>query len=207
MADVLTALTGGGSDDLYEEIIRENLEKRVLVFNDDVNEAVLENYILYILKWNREDKEAGIPADKRKKITLIINSGGGDAFSGFNFVDVVTESITPIRAICMSMACSMAYHLFICCKERFAFPNSVLLQHDGELTLQNSTSKVRDTMRFFEDMERRTKEHVLKYTKMTEEFYDSHYDQEYWMYANDKGKELGCVDYIIGEDCTLDDIL
>ena len=56
-------------------------------------------------------------------------------------------------------------------------------------------------------MEERTKQHVLKYTKMTEEFYDKHYDQEYWMYANDKGKEFGMVDYIIGEDCTIDDIL
>lgn len=204
MADILTALTGS-TDDLYEEIIRENLDKRILIFNDEVNEAVLENYILYILKWNREDKD--IPIEKRHKITLIINSNGGDCFSGFNFVDVCTQSITPIRAVCMSLAASMAYHLFICCSERFAWPNSVLLQHDGELTLQNSTSKVRDTMRFFEDMEKRTKEHVLKYTKMTEEFYDAHYDQEYWMYANDKGKELGCVDYIIGEDCTIDDIL
>ena len=62
-------------------------------------------------------------------------------------------------------------------------------------------------MKFFEEMEERTKQHVLKYTKRTEEFYDKHYDQEYWMYANDKGKELGMVDYIIGEDCDLDDIL
>ena len=91
--------------------------------------------------------------------------------------------------------------------ERYAFPSSVLLQHDGELSLQNSTSKVRDTMKFFESMEERTKQHVLKYTTMTEEFYDKHYDQEYWMYANEKGKELGMVDYIIGEDCSLDDIL
>ena len=206
MAEIALPLMGQG-DDLYDEIIRENLSKRILIFNENVTDAVIENYILYILKWNREDKEAGIPKESRRKITLIINSAGGDAFSGFNFVDCISQSTTPIRAICMSMAASMAYHIFICCPERYAFQNSVLLQHDGELTLQNSTSKVRDTMRFFEDMERRTKEHVLKYTKMTEEFYDSHYDQEYWMYANDKGKELGCVDYIIGEDCILDDIL
>ena len=204
MAELMTLL-GGGNDDLYTEIIKENLDNRVLIFNDDVNDGIIENYLMYIMRWNREDKD--LPIEKRKKITLLINSGGGDCFSGFNAVDVITNSITPIRAVCLGMAASMAYHIFICCQERYAFPNSVLLQHDGELSLQNSTSKVRDTMKFFEEMEERTKQHVLKYTKMTEEFYDKHYDQEYWMYANDKGKELGMVDYIIGEDCDLDDIL
>ena len=42
---------------------------------------------------------------------------------------------------------------------------------------------------------------------MTEEFYDEHADREFYIYADDAKKTLGCVDYIIGEDCTLDDIL
>ena len=41
---------------------------------------------------------------------------------------------------------------------------------------------------------------------MTEEFYDKIYEQEYWMYASE-AKELGCIDYIIGKDCDLDEIL
>ena len=62
-------------------------------------------------------------------------------------------------------------------------------------------------MKFFENMEERTKAYVLSRTNMDEEFYDAHYDQEYYMYANEEAKRLGCVDYIIGEDCNLDDIL
>ena len=49
MAELMTLL-GGGNDDLYTEIIKENLEHRVLVFNEDVNDSLIENYILYILK-------------------------------------------------------------------------------------------------------------------------------------------------------------
>lgn len=53
MAELMTLLGTGGNDDLYTEIIKENLKNRVLVFNEDVNDSLIENYILYILKWNR----------------------------------------------------------------------------------------------------------------------------------------------------------
>lgn len=206
MADVITALTGG-QDDLYDEIIRENLSKRILIFNDEVNESVLENYILHILKWNREDKEAGIPIDKRKCITIYINSPGGSSIDGFSLVSAIQSSTTKIRGVCFGLCASMGYHIFLACHERIAFRSSILLQHDGSLEISSSTQKAKQTMAFFDEMDKRTKEFVLSRTNMTEEFYDSVYDQEYWFYAYPKGKELGCVDKIIGEDCTLDDIL
>ena len=203
MAEVLSLLVGGG-DDLFTEIIKENLDQRVLVFNDDVNDMVIENYILYILKWNREDKD--IPVEKRRDITIYINSPGGSAISGFNFVDVIRNSATKVKGVCFGLAASMGYHILLACHERIGFKNSILLQHDGEISISNSTSKAKDTMKFFDSMEQRTKEYVLSRTTMTEEFYDKIYDQEYWMYA-DEAKKLGCIDKIIGEDIDLDEIL
>ena len=61
-------------------------------------------------------------------------------------------------------------------------------------------------MAFFNSLDERIKNHVTSKTKITSEFYDSIYDKEYYMYANEEGKELGCVDYIIGEDVTINDI-
>ena len=203
MANAL-GLLAGGCDEFYNEIIKENLDQRILIFNDEVNEGVIENYILYNLKWNREDRD--LPVDKRQPITIILNSPGGCTFDGFAMVDVILQSKTPIRAICLGLAASMGYHILLACDERIAFKNSILLQHDGEIAIQNSTSKARDTMKFFEDGERRTKEYVLSRTKMTEEFYDKIYEQEYWMYAQE-AKELGCIDKIVGEDMDFDEIL
>lgn len=77
----LMALLVAGNDDLYTEIIKENLANRVLIFNDEVNDSLIENYILYILKWNREDKD--IEPSKRRKIKIILNSPGGDCMIGF----------------------------------------------------------------------------------------------------------------------------
>ena len=86
-----------GNDDLYSEIIRENLNNRILIFNDEVNDSLIENYILYILKWNREDKD--IDPAKRRRITLILNSPGGDCMIGFGgMVNCIEQSKTPIVA-------------------------------------------------------------------------------------------------------------
>ena len=204
MADLILPISSE-NDDLYTEIIKENLNNRVLIFNDEVNDSLIENYILYILKWNREDKD--IEPAKRRKITLILNSPGGDCMIGFGgMVNCIEQSKTPIVAVGMGLVASMAFHIYIACKEKYALKDSIFLMHDGEKSAQSSGGKFKDVARFFDSMDDRTKQHVLKYTKMTEEFYEEHLDREFYMYA-DEAKELGCVDKIIGEDCDLDEIL
>lgn len=205
MSDLLLPLLGGNNDDLYTEIIKENLKKRVLIFNDEVNDNLIENYILHIFKWNREDKD--IDPSKRKKITLIINSPGGDCMIGFGgMVNCIEQSKTPVIAVGIGLVASMAFHIYIACKERYAFKDTVLLMHDGEQSAASSGGKFKDIARFFENMDNRTKQHVLKYTNIDEEFYNDHQDREFYIYADD-AKELGCVDKIIGVDCDLDEII
>lgn len=193
-----------GNDDLYSEIIRENLNNRILIFNDEVNDSLIENYILYILKWNREDKD--IDPAKRRRITLILNSPGGDCMIGFGgMVNCIEQSKTPIVAVGMGLVASMAFHIYIACKERYAFKDTILLMHDGMQSAASSGGKFKDIAKFFDNMDARTKQHVLKYTKIDEAFYDSHQDREFYIYA-DEAKDLGCVDKIIGVDCDLDEI-
>lgn len=203
MPDIVTFQNSNTGEDFYGEIIRENLDNRILIFNDQVDENVMENYILRIIKWNRED--ANVPVEYRPKIKIYIDCPGGEVVTGLNFVDVIMQSKTPIVGIAFSMAASMGYHIFLACHERLAFKNTVFLQHDGELVIQNSSSKAKDTMHFFNRMDERLKKHVLSRTTMSEEFYDKIYDQEYWMFADD-AKALGVVDKIIGEDCNIDEI-
>ena len=205
MSDLLLPLLGGNDDDLYTETIKENLKNRVLIFNDEVNDNIIENYILHIFKWNREDKD--IDPSKRKKITLIINSPGGDCMIGFGgMVNCIEQSKTPVVAVGIGLVASMAFHIYITCKERYAFKDTILLMHDGEQSAASSGGKFKDIARFFENMDNRTKQHVLKYTNIDEEFYDDHQDREFYIYADD-AKELGCVDKIIGVDCDLDEII
>ena len=70
-------------DDIYTEIIKNNLNDRRIVINQEITDDLLENVCLMILKWNTEDKN--LPVDKRKKIFIYVNSDGGDCVMGLRF--------------------------------------------------------------------------------------------------------------------------
>ncbi len=59
-------------DDIYSEIVKNHLNDRRIIINQEITDDLLENVCLMILKWNAEDKN--LPVDKRKKIFLYINS-------------------------------------------------------------------------------------------------------------------------------------
>lgn len=197
-------LLAQNQSDIWDEEYRYNLKNRILILNSDITNGVIEDYVHFIMKWNREDKD--IPIKKRKPITLIINSFGGDVFSGQGLINVILMSKTKVRTIGIGMVGSDAYLIFLAGDKRYSFADTTYLMHDGAITIENSTSKARQTADFFDKMEERVKQYILERTSIDEEFYDEVYDREYWMYPQE-AKELGIVDAIIGEDCDLDEIL
>lgn len=203
MADLMTLLEPDNNE-MYNEVIKRNLEKRVLIFNEDVTDSILENYIMYILKWNAEDKH--IPAEQRKKIWIILNSPGGEKLAGMMFLDVIKQSKTPIYCLIVSLAASMASYIPMVSWKTYAFAHSVVCIHDGEVGVVQTTRKANDTMNFIKKCDERLDALVIENTKITPEFLDNIADREYYMFA-DEAKELGIVDYIVGTDCSIDDIL
>lgn len=202
MPDVLIA--GNNSTmNIYEELYREYLENRILVLNADIDDNIIDDYVLYILKWNKEDID--IPIEKRKPIWIYISSPGGNTFDANIMVDIIMQSKTPIYGVALDLVASAAYVIYLACHERYAFSSSAFLQHEGEMAIENSRSKFKQTAAFFNNMENRSKDFILSRTNMTSEFYDSIYETEYWMFAAD-AKELGVVHKIVGEDCSIDDI-
>ena len=195
---------GANTPTPYDELFAENLDRRIIVLNDEIDDNLIDNIMLFILKWNREDID--IPRKKREKIKLYINSPGGDGFTAAQFCSLIESSETPIVGVAFNMVASAAYYIYITCHERIAFDNSTFLQHEGEMELSNTTSKFKDTFEFYDDMEQRFKDLILKHSKMTKDYYDAVYNKELWLYAN-QAKELGIVDKIIGIDCKLDEIL
>lgn len=205
MPDILTAITSGNSQDsAYDELYREYLDNRTLFLNNEIDENIIEDYIMYILKWNKEDMN--LPRESRKPIKLFISSPGGNVFDSNIFVDVIESSKTPIIGIALDIVASASFHIYIACNERIAFSDSAFLIHDGEIAVENSRKKAKDTMAFFDEGDIRLKNHILRHTNIDEEFYESIYESEFWYYAQ-RGKELGVVHKIVGEDVDLDYIL
>lgn len=197
MADILTELLDTENDSIYDETIKEFLEDRKIIFNKDVDSSVLEDIILHIIKWNKEDKD--IPIDKRKKIFIYLASDGGDVIAGNSLVSAIEASKTPIVGVAFSIAASMASSILISCHERVAFKTSVILIHDGSQGVYSSPNKAKDVMKFYEKLDALDKNLILTRTNITEDEFEENKDRERY-FLGEEAKEKGIVDKIIGVD-------
>lgn len=186
-----------------DELFLEDLEKRKLFLDGEINESTFREVGYYILKMNEEDKS--IPAEKRKPIKLYISCYGGSVIAGLTLINIIKASITPIYTIVVGEAYSMAFYIGISGNKRFAFPDSTYLIHDGGIGIQTSTSKVKDYVVFDDQINKKLQALVADCTKLTVDELEEKSRIEWYLFA-DEAKEKGIVDYIIGEDCTLEEV-
>ena len=184
----------------------EDLLNRRLYLNDVINEESLDTMVYHILRYNRLDK--GLSPDERKPIILYINSPGGAVVEGYGVIDAIINSKTPVYTVNQAACFSMGFLIFIAGHKRYAMPHSEFLLHDGSSGFGfESTAKLKDRMEFETmQIEQMTKEYIIGHSNISEELYEEKYRNE-WYFLPEEGKELGVVDYIIGKDCTIDDIV
>ena len=69
MADIATLLScGGPQDSAWDELYKKYIEDRMIVLNGEIDVNTIEDIIMWVLWWNKEDQD--IPVEKRKKIRL-----------------------------------------------------------------------------------------------------------------------------------------
>ena len=194
-------LTGNNNDEFYNQMMKNNLENRTLIINETIDDSVLEDYAMYIIQWNREDKN--LPIENRKPIWIILNSEGGEVLSGIMLINVIKASLTPINCLIAGLAASMASYIPMVCTTTYAFPNSVVCLHDGQTGVYSTSRKASDMMDFYKSCDDILRQLVIENTNMSPEFLDQIADREFYIFA-DKAMEYGIVDEII---CTLDEVL
>lgn len=201
MKDIKTIMNIG----YFEEYEMSDLEERRLFINSVIDDEIIDTIVYHILRYNREDK--GIPVSQRIPIKLYINSTGGDVYSGYGLISAITSSITPIYTINQGTCASMAFLIFIAGNKRYSMKNSMFLMHEGFTGGFDNTSKMRDRMEFeTEQLEEHTRNFVLDHTSIEEDFYKKKYRIEWYMLP-EEAKQYGICDYIVGKDCTIEEII
>lgn len=195
-------LESGGM--LDEALDLRDLKNRKLYLTFDITSYVVEKIIRHILQYNFEDK--GIPVEERKPIILYITSNGGAVEAGFGLIDVITNSKTPIYTVNLAYQYSMGFLIGLAGHKRFAFKHAHFLMHDGVNAVIDSGQKAQDKMEFNKYFEEKIKEYVVSRTNVTAKEYNKRLRLEWYMLA-DEAKKWGMIDYIIGEDCSLDDVV
>lgn len=190
----------------YEDkLLQENLDNRRLFLNEEIDDDVISSTVFNIIRFNKLDD--GIPVDERKPILLYMNTLGGSMFDAMGLVDAITTSITPVYTVNLAMCASAGFSVFIAGKKRFAMPHSTFLMHDGSMVAMDSTAKTKDLVDFLcGEYENQVMQHVLDHTKIESDYYEEKYRKEWWILPHE-AKERGIVDYIIGEDCDISEIL
>lgn len=187
-----------------ESLVMEDVEARKLYINGEINESIMENITYYILKYNAVDK--GVPVDERRPILLYINSCGGSCLAGDSCISTILASKTPIYTINIGYNFSMGLSIFLAGSKRYAYPDSSFLMHDGYDGIENVASKVIDYAKFMVARNKRTKNYILSRSNITSKKYDSIFRED-WFFFTDEAKDYGFVQYVIGEDCDIDEIL
>ena len=179
--------------------------ERKMWFIGEVDENIIGSMVYNILRYNALDKD--IPVEQRKPIILYLSSPGGEVMNGLGLVSAIQTSKTPVYTVVLAEACSMGLVISIAGHKRYCMPNAVYLMHDGSTGVIDSSAKARDRISFdCGDLADRLKKIILEKTKLTKKQYDDKYRQE-WYFLPDTAKKYGFTDYIIGEDCEIDEIL
>lgn len=189
---------------LQEVFYIKDLKQRRLTLNEDIEQSTVHEIVRHILQYNRDD--INLRAEERKPIILYISSNGGEVDSGFELIDVIKNSVTPVYTVNLGYQYSMGFLIGLAGHKRFATKNAKYLIHDGSSFIYGSSTKVEDQVEFNKSVNYRVKEYILANSTMKEEEYDANLRREWYMFS-DEAKRLGLTDYIIGEDCTLNDVL
>jgi ATP-dependent Clp protease protease subunit len=190
---------------LFDKIELDELTERRLYINSPIDESIIDSIVFNILKFNREDRD--IPSEKRKPVLLYINTPGGSVVDGFGLIDVILCSETPIYTINQALCASMGFLIFLAGEKRYSMPRAEFLMHDGSGFAADSTAKMKDRIEFeTNQLEKMVREFIIGRTNISEDLYEQKYRVEWYMLPKE-AQEYGIVTDIVGQDCTINDII
>lgn len=112
-------------------ITKKDVVNRKFLLNSNVEASTVEDIILGIIEINRQDDESSLNKlhYERRPIKVIVDSYGGDCYSGMALVNVISTSKTPVHTYCYGKAMSMGLAIFVVGHKRFAHKYATLMQH------------------------------------------------------------------------------
>ena len=174
-----------------EGLSQKLMETRTIVISGSVDGKLADKVVTQLLLLEQADPEA--------EIKIMINSPGGEIYSGFAIFDMAKFISCPITTIVMGLAASMGSVLSLVGDDgrRFALPNSRLLIHQPLLMGAEGAAT---------DLEIQSKQ-ILKSRKLIAEMYAEKtgktaaqimkdLDRDHWLTAEEAIK-YGLIDKII----------
>ena len=163
----------------------------------EVTQQSANDVIRAIYDANTEDKKLAI--EKRTPINLIINSEGGDVYSGFGIVEAIRYSETPVHTICHGQAQSMAALVLAAGHKRYIGSYSTIMYHEINWDVEYSPGKFhKQELNEANRMQDIYDNLLLEFTNLTQQQLLLIKNQgTYWYMSSEDALRFGIVDEIL----------
>ena len=166
---------------------------RIITLGDidfiEVNEIIQDIYEI-----NDEDRKR----QTVEPIKLIINSFGGEVFSGLALIDVIDSSQTPIHTICHGTAMSMALIIYAAGHHRIASKYSTFMYHEAAYELNGKVAFHKQELKETERVDKICDAYLISKTKLTQKVLQPHRDRlAEWYFDVKVAQKYGLVDEIL----------
>lgn len=176
--------------------ISDTLNRTIIIEEIDSESGVVAESLIRF--WNRYDNLKNIPIEERQPIKIYLDSPGGYLTSTLTIIDAINLSKTPVWTINIGEAYSGGFFIFINGHKRIAYPNCSFLYHEGSTRVGGDANKFQNSADFYKLQRKRLKDITLKATNITEELYNEHIKDDWYMFA-EEAIELGVADEIATE--------
>ncbi len=169
----------------------ELMETRTIIISGSVDSKLTDKIVKQLLILEKKDP--------KKKITIFINSPGGELHSGFAIYDMMKMISCPITTVVMGLAASMGSILSLAGDDgkRYAFPNARIMIHQP--LLMGAEGQTTDLEIHSEQILKSRKEIAALYAEKSGKSIEEtikDIDRDNWLTAKEAVK-YGLIDKII----------
>jgi ATP-dependent Clp protease protease subunit len=169
------------------ELLRET---RTVLISDSVDRELMGQTVVKLLYLENVDPKA--------PITVVVNSPGGDADSGFAIYDMMKFVGPEVRTVCAGLCASAGVIIFLGGEkgQRYSLPNARFLLHQPSTGTQGQASDIEITAKEIMKTRDRYNRIVSDETGVDVEKITKDANRDLWLSAPD-AHEYGLVDKII----------
>ena len=134
----------------------------------EIDSESANDIIQLIYEINDED----IGKTQVEPIKLIINSFGGEIYSGLALIDTIDNSAIPIYTICHGSAMSMALIVYSAGHHRYASKNATFMYHEAAYPIEGKIVHHRQELKEVERIDKICYDYLLSKTSFTKKQLD-----------------------------------
>ena len=172
------------------DVMSKLLKTRTILISKSVDDKLAASVITQLTVLEADDSD--------RPITIVVNSPGGSADSGFAILDYLRFVAPPVRSIVCGICASAAVMIHLGSKKgmRFCTPNSRFLLHQPSMRAQGQASDLEILSREIDRMKEQYNQIVADETGQTLKQVEKDVHRDFWLPAKDS-LEYGLVNKIV----------